>query len=90
MDNLQKLITFLDKLEDCKMYYRLNKTRDSIMVEIPVPGQRWEVEFMFDGTIEIDIFMTENEILDERELEVLFRDHAERKRKSTQRLNDYL
>jgi hypothetical protein len=42
------------------------------MIEIAVPGQRWEVEFMSDGTIEIEKFITENKIFDERELEILF------------------
>ncbi len=77
MDNLQKLIAFLAKLEERKIYYRLNKIRDSILVEISVPGQRWEVEFMSDGNIEIEKFITENKILNERELEILFRDFSD-------------
>lgn len=77
MDNLQRFIAFLTKLEDVKIYYRLNKVRDGIMVEVSVPGQRWEVEFMANGMIEIEKFITENKILDERELELLFRDFAD-------------
>lgn len=45
---MRKLIDFLEKLEEKKIYYRLNIIRDSIMVEIAVPGQRWEVEFFAD------------------------------------------
>jgi len=77
MDILQKLIVFLTKLDENKIYYRLNKVRDSIMVEIAVPGQRWEVEFMSDGTMEIEKFITENKIFDEQEIEVLFRDFSD-------------
>jgi len=77
MDNLQKLIAFLSRLDENKIYYRLNKIRDSILVEISVPGQRWEVEFMSDGNIEIEKFITDNKILDERELEILFRDFSD-------------
>ncbi len=46
MDTLKGLINFLNELEEKNIYYRLNKTRDgSIMVEVAVPGQRWEIEF---------------------------------------------
>ena len=54
MNTLKNLIEFLNKLEERKIYYRLNKIRDSILVEVTVPGQKWEVEFMADGTIEIE------------------------------------
>jgi len=77
MDNLQKLIIFLDKLESLKIHYQLNKIRDSIMVEVPVPGQRWEIEFMADGTIQIEKFLTSITLYDEKELDVLFRDFSD-------------
>jgi hypothetical protein len=38
------------------------------MVEISVPGQRWEVEFLQDGTIEIEKFISTGQIHDESEL----------------------
>ena len=74
MDNL---IEFLDKLEENKIYYRLNKIRDSILVEIAVPGQRWEVEFMADGEIVIEKFISNGQIFDEKEIEILFRDFSD-------------
>jgi hypothetical protein len=77
VDGLKRLIEFLDKLDEAKIYYRLNKIRDSILVEIAVPGQRWEVEFMEDGSIEIEKFLTQSKICDEQELEVLFRDFSD-------------
>ncbi len=69
---MSDLLDFLQKLEDNDIYYRLNKVRDGIMVEIAVPGQRWEVEFMRDGEIQVEKFLTSGEILDERALEELF------------------
>ena len=77
MRPLNDLIDFLDRLEDKRMCYRLSKTRDSIMVEVPVPGQRWEIEFMANGTIEIEKFFTEVTLCGEEEIEVLFRDFAD-------------
>ena len=72
MDKLNKLIDFLERLENVKLYYRLNKIRDSILVEITVPGERWEVEFMADGDILIEKFLSNGEIFDEKEIETLF------------------
>jgi len=77
MDHLERLIDFLDELEDKKIYYKLDKVRDAIMVEISVPGQKWEVEFMQDGTIEIEKFMTTAEILDGSELVHLFEEFSD-------------
>ena len=77
MDHLERLIAFLDELEDKKIYYKLDKVRDAIMVEISIPGQKWEVEFMQDGTIEIEKFITTVEILDESELVHLFEEFSD-------------
>lgn len=77
MDNLVKLINFLEKLEGLKIYYRLNKIRDSILVEIKIPSERWEVEFMYDGSIVIEKFKSTLELFDEREFENLFRENCD-------------
>lgn len=70
---MKKLLDFLNSLEDKKIYYKLNKVRnESIMVEVAVPGERWEVEFMDDGTIEIEKFISNGNFYDEKELEYLF------------------
>jgi len=37
---MKKLIEFLNALEESGIYYKLNKVRDAIMVEIAVPGER--------------------------------------------------
>ena len=80
MDNLNWFIELLEKLEDNKLYYRLNKTRvDTIMIEVAVPGQRWEIEYntygkSTGGVIEIEKFISEGTIYGEEELETLFRD----------------
>ncbi len=45
------------------------------MVEVAVPGERWEVEFFADGNVEIEKFISNAEILDEKVLEQLFLDY---------------
>lgn len=76
---IKELIHFLNKLEEKKIYYKLDKIREeSILVEIVVPGQRWEVEFMEDSSIEIEKFISDrDDLYDERELDVLFRDFSD-------------
>lgn len=74
---IKELIHFLNKLEESKIFYKLNKVRnEAIMVEIAVPGQRWEVEFMEDGTVEIEKFISDNNFYDLKEIEKLFRDFS--------------
>ena len=74
---MKKLIEFLNALEESGIYYKLNKVRDAIMVEIAVPGERWEVEFMTDDTVEVEIFKSIGEIEDESVLNRLFTDYGD-------------
>ena len=69
---MERLLTFLNKLDENDIYYRLNKVRDAILVEIASPGERWEVEFFPDGNIEVEKFLTTGEILDVSALSDLF------------------
>jgi hypothetical protein len=72
MDNLGNLINFLNKLENNKIFFHLSKIRDSILVEVSVPGQRWEIEYFADGTIVVEKFISNGEIFNAEELEKLF------------------
>ena len=74
---MKKLIDFLNKLEQNKIYYKLNKVRDAVMVEVAVPGQRWEIEFFGDGQIEIEKFISNGIIYSESEIEGLFSEFGE-------------
>ena len=69
---MDQLLDFLNKLEEHQICYRLNKVRDAIMVEIAVPGQRWEVEFLRNGGIEVERFISSGEITGTADLDVLF------------------
>ena len=74
---MQKLIDFLNRLEAAKIFYKLDKTNDEyIMVEIAVPGARWEVEFSADD-VRIEKFISDGTICGESEIDVLFRDYAD-------------
>lgn len=50
-----RLLDFLNRLDKAHIYYTLSHTRpESVMVDIALPGWRWEVEFMADGSVEIE------------------------------------
>ena len=66
------LLDFLSKLEEHDIYYRLNKVRDAILVEIAIPGERWEVEFFRDGSVEVERFITSGKIEGASVLDSLF------------------
>ena len=73
---MEKLLFFLEKLEAEKIHYKLSKIRESILVEIAVPGQRWEVEFFKDNHIEIEKFISNGIIYEKTELEILFQNFS--------------
>ena len=72
MDNLNILVSFLNKLEDSKIYYTLSKIRDSILVSVAVPGERWEIEFMDNGEVECEKFISNGEIHNDYIFDELF------------------
>lgn len=75
---LSNLLEFLNKLEERNIYYQLNKIREeTIMVEVAVPGQRWEVEFLDDGTVEVEKFISDKDFYDESELDALFKEFSD-------------
>ncbi|MET3576743.1 hypothetical protein ACFFIY_05315 [Bhargavaea ullalensis] len=75
---MNRFLDFLNRLEDKKIFYRLSKVRrEAVMVEIAVPGQRWEVEFMDDGTVEIEKFLSDGGFYDEKEMDILLKEFAD-------------
>ena len=69
---MDQLISFLNNLEEKKIFYKLGKIRESILVEIAVPSERWEVEFFVNGDIQIERFISNGEISGAESLYILF------------------
>ena len=66
------VVTILRRLEAARIRYRLEQTRDdAIAIEVVVPGERWEIEFLETGEVEIELFRSNGEILDARALDDL-------------------
>ncbi|HEX5166435.1 MAG TPA: hypothetical protein VFV93_13620 [Thermomicrobiales bacterium] len=74
---MRRLLDFLDRLENEKIWYRLEHIRDSIMVESAIPGERWEIEFFADGHVEVERFRSDGQIGGDEMLDVLFRDFSD-------------
>jgi hypothetical protein len=72
------LLSFLSTLEDRKIAYSLNHVRDdAVMVEVAVPGERWEVEFLSDGSVDVERFVSTGTLCGEDAIGELLSMHAD-------------
>lgn len=70
---IQQVTDFAERLDKARIAYHLESSRpNAVMVCATVPGERWEIEFLTDGTIEVEIFKSDGEIADSAVLESLF------------------
>lgn len=61
-----RLLGFLNRLDRARIHYTLGHTRpESVMVDISLPGWRWEVEFMMDGSIQIERYESASGVEDD-------------------------
>lgn len=75
---MQQLLDFLERLDQSGIHFVLGHYRETINVQIAVPGERWEVEFFADGSVEVEVFVSDGAVTSGTErLEELFRKHAE-------------
>ncbi len=73
MSELSELTNLLDRLDEAEIHYTLSSVSEgAIMVGIDAPGEHWEVEFMNDGDIEVEIFKSDGQIFDFSIIEDLF------------------
>ena len=73
-----KLTAFLKQLDAAKIHHTLASYRDgAIMVRVSVPGQRWEIEFLEDGSVEVERFVSTGDIGGEEVLHELLTQFAD-------------
>ena len=78
MNALRKLLDFLGELRERHIAFTLASVRDdTIMVQIAVPGERGEVEFWDDGTVEVEVFRSLHGVEGEEALARLFEEHSD-------------
>jgi len=64
-----QLLDFLNRLDAAHVRYALGHTRpESVMVDLSLPGWRWEVEFMLDGSVEIERYQSVSGVDDDPQL----------------------
>ncbi len=66
---MQKLLAFVNELDRRRIHRRLASVREAVMVEVHVPGARWEVEFFADGHVEVEVFKSAGGVLSHAESE---------------------
>ncbi len=72
-DLFNKFLTFLNQLEQQKINYQISHHRDeAVMITVSIAGQRWEIEFLENGDIEVEKFISNGEIEGEEALKELF------------------
>jgi hypothetical protein len=68
-DGLNRLLAFIAELDRRSIHYSIASHRSmALMVEIDLPGEKWEVEFMDGGGLEIERFRSDGQIADETAL----------------------
>ncbi len=72
-DVFDRILAFLQRLDKAKISYRLQNYREgALSVLARAPGEYWEIDFLEDGTVDIERFRSNGEIHDEPMLEQLF------------------
>jgi hypothetical protein len=72
-DQFSKLLAFLERLDQAKIPYRMDHSRDdAVMITAYAPGEYWEIEFLEDGGLDVERFRSDGKIHDETVLEELF------------------
>ncbi|MEI6232275.1 MAG: hypothetical protein WCT04_04445 [Planctomycetota bacterium] len=74
----KKLTDFLQRLKDAKIFHSFDRYRDdAISVRIVVPGQRWEVDFLDDGSVDVERFISNGELHGDEVFAELFNTFSE-------------
>jgi hypothetical protein len=75
--SLADVATFLRRLEEGRIHFTLTSVREgAVMVQVAVPGERWEIEFFPDHTPEVEVFRSKGGVGDANLLDRLFEEHG--------------
>ena len=69
----EKLLAIVDRFEEARIWYTLSRVRpEAIMIHTAAPGERWEIEVLDDGTVDVEIFRSDGSIQDEQAVDDFF------------------
>lgn len=74
MSGLDELLAFVSRLDSDHIHHSLSVERTNAVM---VPGQRWEVEFIADGSIEVEKFTSDGQLYHPSQVVGLFREIKE-------------
>lgn len=81
-DTYRQLLDLMRRLQEARISYSLRQSRDdAIMIEVNVPGQRWEIEFVDyedEVHVEVERFISNGHIDDESALDELFANFSDK------------
>jgi hypothetical protein len=76
--SVASVLRFLESLEQGSIDYQLSTARpEALMVSVAVPGQRWEIEFLASGAVEVEVFAGDGQIYEHDKLADLLEHFAE-------------
>jgi hypothetical protein len=66
----EKLLDIINHFEEANIWYTLLHMRpEAIMILTAAPGERWEIEVLDDGSVDVEIFRSDGSIQDEQVLD---------------------
>ena len=77
-NDITDFLNLIEQLKRAGIYHAIRHTRDdAISIDVAVPGERWEIDFLKDGSVEIEVFKSDGSMHDEKKLEELFDKYTE-------------
>ena len=71
---IRDLLDLLARLKAAHIHYTLSDpTEGAVMVEVSVPGERWEIEVHADGRTSVEVFVSSGGVQSAELLDDLFR-----------------
>lgn len=68
----ERLLEFLSQLAAREIAYTLGHYRpEAVMITLALPGERWEVEFLADGSVDVERFVSTGDLGGEETLREL-------------------
>jgi hypothetical protein len=88
-NTFEALTALLTEFEQKGISYSLAHNRDeAIMVIAAAPGERWEIEFLDDGSVEIERFISDGQIYGQEVLSELLARYTEEETNSLETPQD--
>jgi hypothetical protein len=72
-NSLSDVYEFLRRLKEANIFYELSDPTGVLMVEISVPGERWEIEFPDDEPARVEVFVSRKGVEGPKTIDELFK-----------------